>query len=319
MNFWTKLNKPIFILAPMDGVTDTVFRQIVTSIGKPDIFFTEFVSVDALCSSGKQKALERLKFDKKERPIVAQIWGSNPDRFYKAAQLISKLGFDGIDINMGCPVDDVIKTGSCSALIENHQLAGKIIEATLQGAGLLPVSVKTRIGFKTIETEDWVSFLLKYPLSALTLHLRTKKEMSKVPAHWEQIEKAVKIRDELGSQTLIIGNGDIKSLDQARKMVDIYQINGAMIGRGIFDNVWFFNKNIKPENIRPQMKLDLLLKHLELYKKTWGDKKPFEPMKKFIKCYTNNFPGAFELRQKLMCSISLDELIQNTRLASRGL
>lgn len=298
-------------LAPMDGVTDSVFRQIVCSMGKPDVLFTEFVPVDAILSVSGQKVIEKsLRFSEVERPIVAQIWGVDPEKFYKAAKLLSKLGFDGIDINMGCPVRDVVKTGACSALIKNPALAQEIIHATIKGANDLPVSVKTRIGFEEIETEKWVESLLNTPISALILHLRTAEEMSKVPAHWEEVEKAVKIRNKIGSKALIIGNGDIKTLDEAKDKFRKYLIDGVMIGRGIFENVYFFNENINPESITPLQKIDLLYKHLQLFKKTYGDSKHFELMKKFVKCYINNFKGSKRIRENLMKTKKLDELIQ---------
>jgi len=312
MNFWQKLKMPFFILAPMDGVTDTVFRQIVASTGKPHVFFTEFVPVDALLSKGQERALQSLKFTEAERPIVAQIWGSDPEKFYKVAQLLRVMKFDGIDINMGCPDKAAIKKGACAALIKTPQLAKEIIEATIKGAGGLPVSVKTRIGFHKIETTDWIKTLLQTPISALIMHLRTVKEMSKPPAHWDEISKAVKVRKKLGSKALIIGNGDVKSLEEAREKCRKYGIDGVMIGRGIFDNVGLFNENI--ESASPQQNVDLLINHLNLFKQTWGDNKHFALMKKFVKCYVNNFRDAAEHREKLMQTKSLDELIRKTNL-----
>jgi len=313
MNFWEKLERPIFTLAPMDGVTDTVFRQIVNSVGRPTVFFTEFVSVDGLISeAGRKKTLERLSLNKDEKPVVAQIWGSNPEHFYQAAKIVASLGFDGIDINMGCPVKDVIKTGACSALINNPEGAKEIIKATIKGAGGLPVSVKTRIGFNTIDTENWVRFLLSLPIAALTLHLRTAKEMSKVPAHWDEISKAIKIREELGVKIPIFGNGDVKSLKEAKEKCLKYKIDGVMIGRGIFENVWIFNPDVDIEKVTPKEKLALLKKHLRLYNQTYGDGKHFALMKKFVKCYINNFNGASEIRENLMSSQTLEELIDKT-------
>lgn len=312
MNFWEKLQKPIMALAPMDGVTDSVFRQIVVSVGRPDVLFTEFVPVDALLSKGKERAIQGLKFTEIERPIVAQIWGTDPEKFFEVASLLHKLGFDGIDINMGCPIRDVIKHGACSALIKNPKLAKDIINATIKGANRLPVSVKTRIGFDQIETEKWVSALLQTPIAALVLHLRTAQEMSKVPSHWEEIEKVIKIKNDLKSKTLVIGNGDIKTLKEARDKCKKYGIDGVMIGRGIFENVYLFNENIDPAKVIPKQKIALLLKHLELFKKTYGEGKHFELMKKFVKCYVNNFNRATKIREKLMRTESLDELIQAT-------
>ncbi|MBI2329784.1 tRNA-dihydrouridine synthase [Candidatus Daviesbacteria bacterium] len=298
MNFWQKLPKPFFALAPMDGVTDTVFRQIVASVGKPDVFFTEFVPVDALFSKGKERALRTLKFNEAERPIIAQIWGIDPEKFNKAAALIAKLGFDGIDINMGCPDKSVVKKGAGAALIKNPKLAKEIIEATIKGANGLPVSVKTRLGFDIS--------LLKMPIAALTIHLRTTAELSKVPAHWDELKK---IRKNLKSKTLIIGNGDIKTLEEAKNKCKKYKIDGAMIGRGIFENVGFFASR----TFSPQEKINLLITHLVLFKKTYKDKKHFALMKKFVKCYVNNFDGATQAREKLMKTKTLDELIKETR------
>ncbi len=314
MNFWQNLKKPIMILAPLDGVTDTVFRQIVTAVGKPDVLFTEFVPVDAILSDAHERVLEKsLRFSEVERPIVAQIWGTDPEKFFKVAELLKKLGFDGIDINMGCPDHSTIKKGACSALIKNPSLATEIILATIKGAGGLPVSVKTRIGFSTIDIENWVRTLLQTPIVALTLHLRTVSEMSRVPAHWDMIEKAVKIRDELKSNTLIIGNGDVKTLKEAKEKVDKYGIDGVMIGRGIFENIWLFNESIDIEKVTPKQKIELLIKHLELFKKTFGDSRNFEIMKKFVKCYINNYKNSSHEREILMNTKNLDELIQKAK------
>ena len=313
MNFWNKLKKPIFILAPMEGVTDTVFRQIVVSTGKPHVFFTEFVPVDALLSKGQEKILRSLQFTKAERPIVAQIWGTDPEKFYQVAKMLHKMKFDGIDINMGCPDKNAVKKGACAALIKTPQLAKEIIEATIKGANGLPVSVKTRIGFKEKDTENWVTTLLQTPIEALILHLRTAREMSKVPAHWEEISKAVEIRKKIKSQVLIIGNGDVKSLKEAKDKCKKYGIDGVMIGRGIFDNIWLFNESVDITKVSPEQKIDLLIKHLELFNATWGDRKHFALMKKFVKCYVNNFNNALANRERLMKTKTLDELIHETK------
>lgn len=313
MNFWGKLKKPIFILAPLDGVTDTAFRQIVASCGKPDVLFTEFVPVDAILSPAQVKVIAKsLRYCEKERPIVAQIWGSDPQKFYESAKIIKKLGFDGIDINMGCPEKNVIKKGACSALIKNPKLAKEIILATIKGAEGLPVSIKTRIGFSSIEIEKWAESLLETPIAALTLHLRTVSEMSKVPAHWEEIGKVVKLRNKMSSKTLIIGNGDVKSLKEAREKVQKYGIDGVMIGRGIFENVYLFNGKVDITKVTSKQKIALLLKHLKLFDETFGNTRHFELMKKFVKCYVNNFKEASEKREMLMKSKTLAELISLT-------
>jgi len=266
-----------------------------------------------LFSKGYEKVLETLKFTKKEQPIVAQIWGSNPENFYKAAGLIKKLGFDGIDINMGCPDKNVIKKGAGSALIKNPKLAKEIIEATISGAEGLPVSVKTRIGFDRIDIENWVTHLLQTQISALTLHLRIVPEMSKVPAHWEEVSKAVKIKNKFKSKALVIGNGDVKSLKEAREKCERYGIDGVMIGQGIFENVWLFNEDIDVQNRASGQRIRLLVKHLELFKKTYEGRKHFELMKKFVKCYVNNFERSSDSRVKLMKTKTLDELIQASK------
>lgn len=306
MNFWNKLPKPFFALAPMDGVTDTVFRQIIASVGRPDVFFTEFVPVDALLSKAKDRILRTLAYSKKEKPIVAQIWGYSPENFFKAAKIISKLGFYGIDINMGCPDKSVVKKGAGAALIKNPKLAKQIIEATIKGANGLPVSIKTRLGF------DFS--LLQLPIAALTIHLRTPAELSKAPAHWNQLKSVLKIRENLNSKALIIGNGDVKTLEEAREKCKKYEIDGVMIGRGIFDNVGLFGS----KTFTSKERISLLNKHLKLYKKTYGDGKHFALMKKFVKCYVNGFDGAVEARVKLMETKTLDELIREALNLSKS-
>ena len=258
-NIWNTLEKPFLVQAPMEDVTDTVFRQIIAKCGKPDVFFTEFTNVEGMCSKGRDHVGRRLIFTSVERPIVAQIWGLDPSKFFETAKMVKDMGFDGIDINMGCPEKSVVKRGACAGLIHNPTLAKEIIEAVKKGAGDLPISVKTRIGIKEIETEVWIEFLLKQNLDALTVHGRTVKEMSDVPAHWDEIGKVVKLRDKLNVNTLIIGNGDIKSLDDALEKHKKYKVDGIMIGRGIFENLWIFDKKINPQNISSEAKLKLLI------------------------------------------------------------
>lgn len=284
----------------MDDVTDTVFRQIIARCGKPDVFFTEFTNAEGVCSRGRDKVGKRLIFAKIERPIVAQIWGLNPAKFLETAKMIKTMGFDGIDINMGCPEKSVIKRGSCGALINNPILAKEIIMATREGAGNLPVSVKTRIGFKNIQTEEWIGFLLKLNLVAITIHGRTVAEMSDVPNHWDEIGKAVNLRNSMKSKTLIIGNGDIKSRKEALEKAEKYKLDGIMIGRGIFNNLWIFNKNVIPEKIPYEEKLKLLIEHVTLFDKTWGKTKNFSIMKKFYKIYISGIPNASSVREELM-------------------
>lgn len=299
-NIWQSLSKPIFIQAPMDDVTDTVFRQIIASCGKPDIFFTEFVSVESFCSKGKAKTLERLRYTKNETPIVAQIWGSREQKFYETARELSTMGFSGIDINMGCPQKDVLKTGGGAALIKKPQLAKKIIEATKKGAGNLPVSVKTRLGFDKIQTKEWLGFLLEQKLDAITIHLRTVKEMSKVEAHWEEMETVQTLRHRICPETRIIGNGDVKSRHDGVEKCKKYKCDGVMIGRGMLQNPWVFNPNINPTEIPAEDKLRMLIKHLELFEKTWGGKRDWNALKKFYKVYVSGFENASEVRLEMM-------------------
>lgn len=313
MNFWQNLKKtarpagrPFFILAPMDDVTDTVFRQIIASIAPPDVFFTEFVSADGLCSQGAEKMISRLRHLESERPLVAQIWGVEVENYYTAAKMISKMGFSGIDINMGCPDSKVIKKGACSALIKNQRLAGEVIQAVKEGAPNLPISVKTRIGFRNIETGEWITFLLQQDLDALTIHGRTVSEMSKVPAHWDEIKKAVEIRDRMGIKTLIIGNGDVKTRAEGLKKVKDFKVDGVMIGRGIFQDPWVFAENI--HLISQKEKMRTLLKHARLFENTWGSSKNFATLRKFFKAYVSSFNGASNLRVRLLETHNLSDV-----------
>ena len=309
-NFWTDLKKPILIQAPMEDVTDTVFRQIIAKCGRPDVFFTEFTNVEGMCSKGRDKVGKRLIFTDSERPIVAQLWGINPQKFFETAKIIKTMGFDGIDINMGCPQKSVIKKGACGKLIDNPNLAKEIILATKKGAGGLPISVKTRIGIKNIQTEKWISFLLGFNLDCLIIHGRTVAEMSDHPTHWDEIGIAVKLRDEMKSKTLIIGNGDVKSREDAMEKYKKYEVDGIMIGRGIFTDPWIFNKSIDPAKISYQEKQKLLVKHITLFDKTWGKSKNFLIMKKFYKIYISSMPNAHNVRMALMKFKTAEETLK---------
>src|SRR6266576_7206862 len=229
MSFLEELPKPFFVLAPMDDVTDTVFRQIVADCAKPDLFFTEFVNVDGLQSAGREHLLHKLKLSDKEQPIVAQLWGLKPENFYKTTKEVMQMGYSGVDLNMGCPVKTVIKNGACAALINNRELAGEIIDATREAAGdTLPVSVKTRVGFTTVDM-GWIEFLLsKKILNMLSIHGRTAKELSNVPANWDLIGQAAELRNSLSPSTLIVGNGDIMTRAEAEQLAKKYKLDGVM-------------------------------------------------------------------------------------------
>jgi nifR3 family TIM-barrel protein len=299
--FWQKLKKPIMVLAPMADVTDAAFRRVIAKYGKPDVMWTEFVSADGLLyadEKGKQKLLKDLEFSEGERPIVAQFFTAKPEMMREAAKLAVKLGFDGIDINMGCPVKRVQKQGSCSALIKTPKIAREMIREAKAGAGDLPVSVKTRLGFNKDELETWLPELLAEEPAVITMHARTQKEMSKVPARWERIKRAVEIRNELKSETLIFGNGDLVDLPDAEKKVAESGADGAMLGRAIFGNPWLFDPNHKIPTV--EEKLRVAIEHTKLFEALLGGYKNFALMKKHYKAYVNGFDGAKELRVKLM-------------------
>lgn len=306
-NFWSTLKSPFSVLAPMDEVTDTVFRQMIASIAPPDVVMTEFVSVDGLCSVGRPKLISKLRYEKNEHPIVAQVWGITPSHYETVARDIVSMGFDGIDINMGCPDKSVVKSGAGVGLCDNPKLAGEIIHAVKSGVnGKIPVSVKTRLGIKTIQTIPWVTFLLSQKIDALTVHGRTQKEMSKVPCHWDEIGKCVELRNTISPKTKIIGNGDVVSWGDAIEKVRKYHVDGVMIGRGIFHDIFAFDKTKSPHPAGIE-KLPLLLEHLELYKTTWGTTKHYPILKKFFKIYASGFDEASAFREKLMETKTIEE------------
>lgn len=318
LGFWNKLKKPILVLAPMADVTDCAFRKIVNKYGKPDVFWTEFVSADGLAHPiARKKLLIDLKYDKKEHPIIAQIFGSNIENIKKASKLCKKLGFDGIDINMGCPDRSVEKQGAGAALIKNPKLAREIIRAVKVSVGKLPVLIKTRIGYNRNEIETWVRELLAEDIAVLVVHLRTRKELSNAKAHWELMPRIVEIRNEMQKDTLIIGNGDVIDINEAKKKCKETGCDGVMLGRAIFGNPWLFaklknfkdgrfhlkdgvmSKNCLVSQITKE-KLKVLLEHTKLFEKMLGKHKNFAIMKKHYKAYVNEFKGAKELRMKLM-------------------
>jgi len=308
-----KLPKPFFILAPMDDVTDTAFRQIVADCAPPDLFFTEFVNVDGLQSAGREHLLPKLKItDDKEKPIIAQLWGLKPENFYKTTKELAAMGYAGVDLNMGCPVKTVIKNGACAALINNRPLAGEIIEATKEAAGdSLPVSVKTRVGFTTVDM-DWIEFLLSTKiLDMLSIHGRTAKQMSKVPANWDLIGQAVGLRDSLSPSTLIVGNGDVMDRQEGKRLAAKYSLDGIMIGRGIFHDPFIFSQKSPWQEWTKEQKLALFARHIRLYLDVYQDgQRRFEALRKFCKVYINGFDGAAELRAEFMSTTSPEEALK---------
>jgi len=301
--FWEKLKKPIMVLAPMANVTDAAFRDMIARNGKPDVTWTEFVSADGLCSEGRDKLLVDFWYGENERPIVAQIFGAKPENFYKAGQLIKELKFDGLDINMGCPDRAVLKQGAGGALIKNPKLAQELILAAQEGSGL-PVSVKTRIGVAKPMVEEWFEFLAAQNLAAITVHLRTVKELSLVAAHWELMPKIVDIIKSRNKETFVLGNGDVYTLKDAEEKCQETGADGVMIGRGIFGNPWMFNRETPIETISIEKRLEAMIEHTKLFEQKFSHLKVggkrFEVMKKHYKAYVNGFDGAKELRMKLM-------------------
>lgn len=307
-NFWHKLPKPFFILAPMEDVTDIVFRHVIQEAGRPDVFFTEFTNTESYCHpDGKDSVRGRLTFTEDEQPIVAHIWGNKPKYFEKISYDLKEMGFKGIDINMGCPVQNVAANGKGAGLINHPKRAAKIIEAS-KAAGL-PVSVKTRLGYVHVdEWYDWLSHLLKQNIVNLSIHLRTRKEMSKVPAHWELIPKIKKLRDEIAPDTLLTMNGDIPNRKVGLELVERYGIDGVMIGRGVFTNPFAFEKTPREHSVHEY--LQLLLRHLDLYDhyaKIY-EPRPYKHLLRFYKIYIREFRGASELRHQLMHTNSTDEV-----------
>jgi tRNA-dihydrouridine synthase len=310
MKLFEELPKPFFVLGPMDDVTDTVFRQVITDCAKPDLFVTEFVNVDGLQSPGRKRLMHKLKFSPKEQPVVAQLWGLKPENFYKTTKELAEMGFAGVDLNMGCPVKTVIKNGACARLIDNRELAGEIIDATRAGAQAhFPVSVKTRVGFTTVDL-TWFEFLLSKKLDLLSIHGRTAKQKSLIPANWDLIGEVRQMRDALCPSTKIVGNGDVMSRQQGLELAKKYKLDGIMIGRGIFHDPFIFAKDNPWGSYTVQQKMDLYRKHVELFAKTWknGERK-IETLNKFCKIYINGFDGASEMRVKLMACKNTDELL----------
>ena len=322
-NFWHTLPRPFFALAPMANVTDAAFRRLIAKYGKPDVMWTEFVSCDGLLSAGREKLLVDLWYSEAERPIVAQIFGAVPEHFYQCAQLVASLGFDGIDINMGCPDRAVEKQGAGAALMKNPKLAKEIIAQTKRGADGLPVSIKTRMGYSKNELEAWLPHLLEAEPAAVTLHLRTRKEMSSVPAHWDAAAQAREIIERFGGasaasaggRTLLIGNGDSATLADAQEKAQRYGVDGVMIGRGVFGSPFLFAGG---EQKRPEERLRVMLEHTTLFEKLYGPNrtpdtikqpwlKNFDVMKKHYQAYVSGWPGAKELRAQLMTAESAAE------------
>ena len=336
--FWQRLinekllqGQTLTVVAPMADVTDTAFRELIATYsrmgeqgGGPDVMWTEFVSADGLTSEGREVLKRDLEFTEKERPIVAQLFTSTPENMKKAAALCRELGFDGIDINMGCPDKSIEKQGAGAAHMKDWRRAQEVIRAAQEGAQDIPVSVKTRLGYNKVEFMEWLPKILECNIPTLTVHLRTRKEMSKVDAHWERMKDVVTLVREITGPleeggTIILGNGDIKSVKDGKEKVRASGANGVMVGRGIFGTPWFFDEEAYEKGKSVEERLRICVEHTKLYEKKLGDIKSFAIMKKHYKAYVNGFDGAKELRMELMdCknAAQIEETI-NTWLRAR--
>ena len=305
-NFWRELPRPFFVLAPMEDVTDVVFRHVVSEAGSPDVFFTEFTNTESFCHpEGVHSVRGRLTFTEDEQPIVAHIWGDKPEHFREMSIGMAEMGFKGIDLNMGCPVANVATKGKGSGLILRPETAAEIIQASK--AGGLPVSVKTRLGYSEIdEWREWLKHVFKQDIANLSIHLRTRREMSKVDAHWELIGEIKQLRDEIAPDTLLTINGDIPDRKTGLELAEKYGIDGIMIGRGIFHNPYAFEK--EPREHTSAELLDLLRLHLDLFDKySQEETRLFKPLRRFFKIYVRGIRGASELRHQLMSTNTTDE------------
>ncbi|HEY4501033.1 MAG TPA: tRNA-dihydrouridine synthase [Candidatus Paceibacterota bacterium] len=323
-SFWTQLPRPFFAMAPMADVTDVAFRALVAKRGKPDVFWTEFVSADGLYHTREiakmpdevNPLMRDLQFDPDQRPIVAQIFSSKPEMIAYATKLVAKLGFDGVDINMGCPDRNIEKQGAGAALVKNSMLARELVLAAKKAVQelpkssyrtdlVVPVSVKTRIGYNKETLDNWLTALLSANPAAITLHLRTRKEMSLVPADWELMKRAVEIRNRVNPEVLLIGNGDVQDLEDARAKAAEFGCDGVMLGRAMFGNPWVFNR--QPPTVNLQQKLEALIELAHNFEKI-SPPKNFAILKKHIKAFISGFPGAADLRASLMEANSASEL-----------
>ena len=305
-NFWRELPRPFFVLAPMEDVTDVVFRHVVSEAGRPDVFFTEFTNTESYCHpEGVHSVRGRLTFTEDEQPIVAHIWGDKPDHFREMSIGMAEMGFKGIDLNMGCPVPNVATKGKGSGLIQRPEIAAEIIQAAK--AGGIPVSVKTRLGYSEIdEWRDWLRHVFEQDIANLSIHLRTRREMSKVDAHWELIGEIKKLRDEIAPDTLLTINGDIPDRKTGLELAEKYGIDGVMIGRGIFHNPYAFEK--EPREHTSEELLGLLRLHLDLFDQyTENEPRQFKPLRRFFKIYVRGIRGASELRHQLMSTNTTDD------------
>lgn len=310
MDLFKSLPRPFFVLAPMDDVTETVTRQVIANCAAPDLFFTEFVNVDGLQSRGRKRLIHKFDYTTKEQPLIAQIWGKTPANYESVARELVDMGFAGVDINMGCPDKSVVKSGCCSALINNRDLAAQIIAAVKKGVNSrVPVSVKIRTGFNEVDF-SWPEFILNQGIDMLSVHGRTTKEMSKVPARWQDIGKIREIRDSVAPNTLIVGNGDVINRQQGEELAKKYKLDGIMIGRSIFNDPYVFAKNSIWANTNEADKLRMYQKHIKLFLKTYPNReRNWESLKRMAKVYVKGIENASQFRDNLMRSKTADDML----------
>jgi tRNA-dihydrouridine synthase len=368
VNFWNTLPRPIVGLSPMDGVTDASFRRIAATYGKPDLTITEFASVEGICH-GAESELRQLLFSEVERPVIAQIYGAEPEAFFHVAQLVCDLGFDGIDINMGCPAKKVSARGCGAGLIKDPARASAILQETRRGIAawadgaplsilkrhpkvadwyaqfrlnkmgafyakrdplsprqILPVSLKTRLGIDQVVIREWVEHLLKENPAAISIHGRTLTQRYRGTADWDAISEAVETAR--GSGTLILGNGDILSLNDAALRIRQSGVDGVLIGRAALGNPWIFRKReelrrkcntpdlkTNPETtlmppdtpVTLEERFHVALEHAKIFQETCGVSR-FVGLRKHLGWYCRGFPGARALRAKIVRVNNLGEI-----------
>ena len=304
-SFWDHLPRPMMLLAPMANVTDTAFRQIIARCGRPDLMMTEFTSCEGLCSRGRDRLLAELTYHECERPLVVQFFGPRPEPFFRCAQLARQLGFDGIDINTGCPDRRVLRQGAGAALIGDPVRMREIYAAAREGAGGLPVSIKTRLGIRRDTLEEWLAVLLELRPAAITLHARTVRELSNVDAHWDAIGRAV--CQARGTGVPIIGNGDVRDPAHGRELAAQTGADGVMLGRAIFGNPWLFHPTVSKHALGLERVLATMIEHAALFDRLLGDVRPFVEMRRHFKAYLGGFPNTRALRVALMECAGLAE------------
>lgn len=332
--FWERLAQPIIAPSPMDGVTDAAFRYITDTIGKPSLLMTEFTPVEGI-QRGISRVLRAFIHHQTKTPTVAQIFGTDIQAFYQAACIIGEMGFDGIDINMGCPDSHVAQRGGGAALINNPKLAQEIMKTvqyasadwgggkSLSDIGIsqeiqeiiytyraklpkpkrraLPVSVKTRIGFDAIVTESWISALLETKPAAITIHGRTLRQMYTGHADWDEIGKAARLIRQ--TDTYILGNGDIRSIADAKEKWKTCGVHGVLIGRGCLGNPWIFCDRVPTDTERFQTALE----HCRALQRFTPDI-PFVTMRKHLAWYVKYIHGSHLIKEQLMHVNSIDDV-----------